>query len=358
MTITQEQWQDIRRFAIDYLGFSDIAASDCNLNDYIPAFKTWLAHDYHADMSYMHKHGSKRYKPEQLVENTNSVIMVRLNYLPETYSFKNLRQKLKMPSAIAEISRYALGRDYHKVIRHKLKKLNHYIQSLLPEHQGRVFTDSAPVLEKPLAEKSGLGFIGKNSNLIDTHSGSFFFLGTIYSNLDFSSFSALKQEDGCGGCKACIKSCPTDAIKDGRLIDARRCISYLTIENKGAIPIEFRSAIGNRIYGCDDCQLVCPFNRHSSITGEADFLPRKSLAAKSLLELIQWNQQTFYDNTEGSPIRRIGFISWQRNIIVALGNAPQSAEILTILKAKKAIEQNPMLTEHLLWAIARQKGEI
>ena len=350
------QWQQIKSFAIEKLGFSDIAATDCDLSAYIPKFKQWLAKHYHGDLGYMTKHGHKRYTPEALVKNTKSVIMVRLNYLPERYRFKNLRQQLQNKSKIAKISYYAQGRDYHKIIRKKLLKLDDFIKQLLPAHQCRVFSDSAPVLEKPLAEKAGLGWIGKNSNLINNQHGSFFFLGSLYSNIDFSAFSNPKQQDYCAACKACIKACPTDAIVDGRMVDAKKCISYLTIENKGQIPVEFRKKIGNRIYGCDDCQLVCPINVHAPLTDEKDFLTRQSLSAASLVDLLAWNEEKFLACTEGSAIRRIGYTAWLRNIIVGLGNAPKSSAIITALVQKSKEIKHPMLTEHIDWAIAEQKS--
>ena len=355
-TVTSPQWQQIKNFALETLRFSAIAATDCDLSAYIPKFKAWLAKNYHSDLSYMTKHGHKRYTPEALVQNTKSVIMVRLNYLPERYGFKNLRQQLQHKSNIAKISYYAQGRDYHKLIRKKLAKLDDFIKQLLPLHQCRVFSDSAPVLEKPLAEKSGLGWIGKNSNLLDSEHGSFFFLGSLYSNMDFSAFSQPKQPDHCGNCTACIKACPTDAIVDGRMVDANRCISYLTIENKGSIPVEFRKKIGNRIYGCDDCQLVCPINVNAPLTDNKDFLTRQNLKAKSLVELLNWNEKQFLEYTEGSAIRRIGYIAWLRNIIIGLGNAPKSPAIIKALLQKSKSIDNPMLAEHINWAITEQKS--
>lgn len=350
-SVTVSQWQKIKAYALNALDFSDIAATDCDLSVYIPHYESWLRNGYHGGMEYMARHGVKRYVPAKLVQGTKSVIMVRLNYLPESYRFKNIRRKLSTPSDMAAISCYAAGRDYHKVIRGKLKQLDLYIRTLIPEHQARVFTDSAPVLEKPLAEKAGLGWISKNSNLISEQEGSFFFLGTVYSNLDFTCFQSEKIKDRCGPCQACIKVCPTAAIIKDKVIDARRCISYLTIENKGAIPEEFRHAIGNRIYGCDDCQLVCPMNLTAPVTKEADFKPYQTLNNKTLLALFSWDEATFLKNTEGSPIRRIGYLSWVRNISVALGNAPKSDKIVSALWQKLGEISEPMVQEHIHWAI-------
>ncbi|WP_119343883.1 tRNA epoxyqueuosine(34) reductase QueG [Facilibium subflavum] len=355
--VTQQQWQQIKDFALHILCFSDIAATDCDLSQYIPHFQSWIDNGFHADLDYMHKHGSKRYTPQELVENTKSIIMVRLNYLPEKYPFKGIRKQLTTPSQIAKISYYAQGRDYHKLIRKKLTKLDDFIKSMFPQHNCRVFSDSAPVMEKPLAEKAGLGWIGKNSNLMDAKEGSFFFLGSLYSNIDFSRFSAPKQTEMCGSCKACIKACPTNAIVNNKVVDARRCISYLTIENKNEIPLEFRDQIGNRIYGCDDCQLVCPINVNAPKTAQRDFLTRSTLDQQALLMLFDWSETTFLKNTEGSAIRRIGYTAWLRNIAVALGNAPKGDEILAALKAKRIKINDHMLIEHIDWAIKKQMGK-
>ncbi|WP_116963548.1 tRNA epoxyqueuosine(34) reductase QueG [Fastidiosibacter lacustris] len=353
--LSLKEWNKIKHHALDELGFSDISATNCDLSDYIPKYQEWVEKGFHADLDYMVKHGSKRYTPQELVEGTKSVITVRLNYLPAPYHFKNIRQKFITANEVAAISVYAHGRDYHKVLRKKLDKLSEFITNLFPSHHARVFTDSAPVLEKPLAEKAGLGWIGKNSNLLNEKDGSFFFLGCIYSNLDFSSFSYPKAYDQCGKCQACIKACPTHAIIDGRIIDAKKCISYLTIENKGIIPIQFRKAIGNRIYGCDDCQLVCPINKKAAVTTEADFQPRHQLDNSKLLDLANWSETTFFNKTKGSAIHRIGYQAWLRNIYTALGNAPFSEEILRILiSAKNKYSENKLLIEHINWAISEQ----
>ena len=353
--ISIEQWNDIKYFALNVLGLSDISATDCILDDYIPKYENWIKQGYHADLDYMVKHGSKRYIPEKLVSGTKSVIIVRLNYLPQAYCFKGIRKTLATPSADAAISVYAHGRDYHKVLRHKLSKLNAFIQNIFPEHHSRVFTDSAPVLEKPLAEKAGLGWIGKNSNLLHPADGSFFFIGCIYSNLDFSLFTQPPTPDQCGKCQACLKACPTNAIVNNKVIDANKCISYLTIENKGYIPMEYRQAIGNRIYGCDDCQLVCPINKNSPVTTEHDFLARAHLTHQSLMTMAKWSEQDFLKKTEGSAIRRIGYQAWLRNIYIALGNAPFSSAIIKLLKeARLTHANNELLLDHIEWGIQQQ----
>ncbi len=354
ITPAHTQWQQIRSFALDTLAFSEISATDCDLSHYIPHYQKWLKNSYHGDLEYMEKHGVKRYVPSELIAGTQSVIVLRLNYLPKRYSYKQLKNKLQSDDDQAAISCYALGRDYHKVIKQKLKRLNNFISTLFPEHYGRIFTDSAPVLEKPLAEKAGLGWIGKNSNLLSDKEGSFFFLGTIYSNIDFSQYHQSKVNDGCHSCQACIKICPTNAIVANKIVDARRCISYLTIENKGAIPLQFRKQIGNRIYGCDDCQLICPVNLKAPLTTENDFLARAALDSKSLIELFLWDEQTFLKNTEGSAIRRIGYLSWLRNLAVALGNAPKNPEIVKKLHNKLTTIDDPIVCEHIKWAINEQ----
>ncbi|WP_119328461.1 tRNA epoxyqueuosine(34) reductase QueG [Cysteiniphilum halobium] len=357
-SVNLEQWSSIKQFALNTLSISDISVTDCQLNQYIPKYQSWIEQGYHADLEYMVKHGSKRYTPHELVTGTKSIIVIRLNYLPQAYCFKGIRQKLATPSVDAAISVYAHGRDYHKVLRQKLSKLSNFIQSIFPEHSARVFTDSAPVLEKPLAEKAGLGWIGKNSNLLHPIDGSFFFIGCIYSNLDFSAFAQPLIADQCGKCQACIKACPTNAIVNNKVIDANKCISYLTIENKGMIPLQYRQAIGNRIYGCDDCQLVCPINKEAPITTEPDFLARSHLSNQSLINLAQWSEQEFLKKTEGSAIRRIGYHAWLRNIYVALGNAPFSTEIIALLEtAKQTHTNNVLLLDHINWGIEQQMAK-
>ncbi|MCF6764904.1 tRNA epoxyqueuosine(34) reductase QueG [Thiotrichales bacterium 19S3-7] len=345
-------WQLIKEKSIE-LGFSNISVTDCELSRYISHFKHWLNENYHGSMTYMNNHFDKRTHPEKLVEGTQRVIIVTIPYLTEKYDLKTTITKLNKPSEQAIISRYAWGRDYHKVIRKRLQKLADYISSFFDNHHYRAFTDSAPVLEKPLAEKSGLGVIAKHSNLL-TKQGSWFFLGELYTNIPFKAENITESEDLCKKCKACISICPTEAIIAPKVVDAKRCISYLTIENKGPIPIKFRKAIGNRIYGCDDCQLVCPWNRYAKLTTIEDFKTRHSFNQISLLEVFQWDEKTFFKKTEGSAIRRIGYLSWLRNVAVALGNAPYHVDILKVLENQRLLISDEMVIEHINWAIKEQ----
>jgi epoxyqueuosine reductase len=255
----------------------------------------------------------------------------------------------------AYISRYATGRDYHKLIRKRLAQLAEKIDGFCREHQldssGRAFTDSAPVMERALAEKAGLGWIGKNCMLLNSGAGSWFFLGEIYTNLALP-LDTSEQPNQCGECTACLKVCPTDAFVSAYQLDARRCISYLTIENKGAIPAEFREAMGNRVFGCDDCQIICPWNRYAKASGEPDFKPRHGLDDGELLTLFRWSEQEFLQKTEGSAIRRIGYERWQRNLAVALGNGSPSAELIAELEGALP-RATPLVAEHIQWAIER-----
>jgi epoxyqueuosine reductase len=248
------------------------------------------------------------------------------------------------------VSRYALGRDYHKMMRKRLQQLAHKIGKAVGEYGYRVFVDSAPVLEKPLAQQAGLGWVGKHSNLISREAGSWFFLGEIYTTLPLHADSPVKAH--CGSCSACIEVCPTAAIVAPYVVDARRCISYLTIEHKGVIPVELRPLIGNRIYGCDDCQLFCPWNRFAKITTESDFRPRHDLDDSTLVELLLWDEETFLRNTEGSAIRRIGHEAWQRNIAVAMGNAPPHITMIEALQQHR-MHATAMVREHIDWALSR-----
>lgn len=308
----------------------------------------WLDAGYHGEMQYMATHGMLRARPAELHPGTLSVISVRMDYLPAQAAFAT---NLADPS-LAYISRYALGRDYHKLMRNRLKQLGQKIASLITELDGRPFVDSAPILERPLAQQAGLGWIGKHSLLLDETAGSWFFLGELLVNL---ALPADEPHPGdCGSCVACITSCPTGAIVAPFVVDARRCISYLTIELKGAIPTEFRPLLGNRIYGCDDCQLVCPVNRQAPLTEEADFQRRPQWQDQSLLTLFQWNEVTFLQRTEGSAIRRIGFERWQRNLAVALGNAPYQTAIVDALR-QALPEASPLVAEHIQWALVQQQ---
>ena len=298
----------------------------------------------HGEMEYMVRHGSKRSHPQELVPGTLSVLTFRMNYLPAnaTDSWEVISD-----SNQAFISRYALGRDYHKVMRNRLAKLGKQIEQQIGPFGHRVFVDSAPVLERGIAENGGLGWIGKHTNLIHKKSGSWFFLGEIYTDLPLEVDAPAHNH--CGRCSACLDVCPTAAIVAPYRVDARRCISYLTIELQGAIPVEFRKAMGNRIYGCDDCQLACPWNRFAQPTRETDFAIRHGLDAPQLLELFEWDEATFLQKMEGSPIRRLGHSRWQRNLAVALGNSGNPAMIKPL--QQQLATASPLAAEHIEWAL-------
>jgi epoxyqueuosine reductase len=327
------------------LGFQQVGIADTDLEQAEARLQAWLAAGLHGEMDYMARHGHKRSRPAELVPGTLRVISVRLDYLPP---HDDPARQLADPAA-AFVSRYALGRDYHKVLRNRLQQLADRIQAEIGPFGYRAFVDSAPVLEKPLAEKAGLGWIGKHSNLINRDAGSWFFLGELYTDLPLPVDEPA--EPHCGTCSACIDICPTRAIVAPYQVDARRCISYLTIELHGAIPEHLRPGLGNRIYGCDDCQQVCPWNRFATPTPEADFLPRNGLDTATLIELFGWAEADFLKRTEGSPIRRIGWLRWQRNIAVALGNSGSAAAI-PALQARQP-HADAVLREHIDWALAR-----
>ncbi len=344
--------EQIRQWGME-LGFQQIGISDIELSDHQQHLQQWLAKHYHGDMHYMEAHGEKRSHPELLVPGTIRVISARLDYLPDTDDMQSVLSDSKK----AYVSRYALGRDYHKLMRKRLAKLGEKISSLAKEHHHRAFVDSAPVLERRLAEKAGLGWIGKNTMLINSQAGSWFFLGEIYTDLPLPA--DLAQETmHCGTCTTCLEDCPTGAIVAPHQVDARRCISYLTIELSGSIPEALRPLMGNRIYGCDDCQLVCPWNKFSSFTEEEDFQPRHNLQSAELVELFQWSEEEFLQRTEGSAIRRIGYESWLRNIAVALGNANKHAsKNEQIIQALQNRQNHPseIVREHVAWALAQHR---
>ncbi|WP_028774146.1 tRNA epoxyqueuosine(34) reductase QueG [Shewanella waksmanii] len=337
------------------LGFAQVGISDIDLSVEEPKLQAWLDQGYHGEMSYMANHGMMRARPHELHPGTQRVICVRMDYLPPNTMFAT---HLRDPN-LAYISRYAGGRDYHKMMRNRLKKLGQRIDQELTElgynkSHSRPFVDSAPILERPLAEKAGLGWTGKHSLILNQQAGSWFFLGELLIDLPLPVDIPVAEQ--CNTCVACIKSCPTDAIVAPYTVDARRCISYLTIELQGAIPVEFRELMGNRIYGCDDCQLVCPVNSQAPLTQESDFHTRDSLSKADLVSLFQWDEAKFLSLTEGSPIRRIGHKRWLRNIAVALGNAPQSECIVSALEQRKlSAEVDDMVIEHIDWALARQQ---
>ncbi len=346
--MTQDQStlaEQIRQWSRE-LGFQQTGITDVDLSSAEHRLQQWLDKGFHGDMEFMARHGLKRSRPELLVEGTRSIISVRLDYLPEPHP--RIEQVLKDP-ATAFVSRYALGRDYHKLMRNRLQKLANKIEQAIGPFGYRAFVDSAPVLEKAIAEKAGLGWIGKHSNLINAKAGSWFFLGEIYTDLPLKSDPPAKNH--CGDCTACLDVCPTRAIVAPYQVDARLCVSYLTIELKIAIPVGLRPLIGNRIYGCDDCQLVCPWNRFAHLSTEKDFAPRHHLDSAGLLELFSWDEQTFLKKTEGSAIRRIGHQRWRRNIAVALGNGPRSEAVTSALKQHLATDSE-LVGEHIEWALS------
>lgn len=332
------------------MGFQQIGISNTDLGEAERHLYNWLAKHYHGDMKYMVKHGLKRSRPALLQPGTTSIISARMDYLPESQSQS---QRIIEDPAVAFISRYALGRDYHKLIRNRLQKLAAKIERHIGPFGYRAFVDSAPVLEKAIAEKAGLGWIGKHSNLINRKAGSWFFLGEIYTDLPLPEDKQATAH--CGNCSACLDICPTQAIVAPYRVDARRCISYLTIELHGSIPEPFRPLLGNRIYGCDDCQLICPWNRFAHLTREHDFNPRHRLNNRQLVELFNWNETEFLQRTEGSAIRRIGHERWLRNIAVALGNG-KSCDAGTIDALTRRL-QHPaeLVREHVQWALKRLK---
>ncbi|VAW67275.1 Epoxyqueuosine reductase [hydrothermal vent metagenome] len=346
----EQNLQNIRRWALE-LGFAHLSVTGVDLSEHEAHLLSWLDQNHHGTMDYMARHGTKRSRPDELEPGTLRVISVRLDYFPpEAASI----QKVLKDSSLGLISRYATGRDYHKLIRKRLQKLVDKIQLEIGPIGYRVFTDSAPVLERALAENAGLGWIGKHTCLINKSAGSWFFLGEIFTDLPLP-VNESRSKNHCGSCQACIDICPTQAIIAPHQLDARRCISYLTIELKSAIPVEFRKAIGNRIYGCDDCQLICPWNRFSRPTDEPDFSVRHGLDAPDLLELFAWNEDEFLSKMEGSPIRRIGYMQWLRNIAVAMGNIkPRDKKhlerLLDTLKNKR-LQVTPMVQEHIDWAL-------
>lgn len=341
---------DIKAWAKS-LGFQHVGICDIDLSEHHQAVQKWLDMQYHGDMSFFERNIEKRLHPEQLHPGTVRIISVSMDYLPPDASFSKSLEN----SNQAYVSRYALGRDYHKVIRKRLGKLADKIKQQTGSLGFRPFVDSAPVLEHAIAEKAGIGWTGKHSLTLNKESGSWFFLGELFINLPLPIDKPI--EENCGSCTACISICPTQAIIAPYVVDARKCISYLTIENDGEIPIEYRKAIGNRIYGCDDCQLACPWNQYAHTTQEEDFFAREHLHQKELVELFSWTEEVFLRNTEGSPIRRIGFLKWRRNIAVAMGNADDSSGkiISAIQNALTSLGENDsLLKEHLEWALAQQ----
>ena len=334
--------RDIKRWA-QALGFQKTGITDIQLDTAEQQLQQWIADGHHGEMDYMWRHGTKRSHPEQLVPGTRRVISLRMDYLPPDDDPVQVQQN----PAAAFVSRYALGRDYHKTLRKRLQQLVNRITREIGEFGYRVFVDSAPVLEKPLAVKAGLGWMGKHSNIIARDAGSWFFLGEIYTDLPLPLDTEVSEH--CGRCTDCIDICPTRAIVRPYVVDARRCISYLTIEHAGEIPEPLRPLIGNHVYGCDDCMLVCPWNRFARPTPERDFLPRHDLDSATLVSLFEWQEAEFYRNTEGSAIRRIGYPRWQRNLAVALGNSKDPGAVPVLQNRLSSSE--PLVRQHIEWAI-------
>ncbi len=333
------------------LGFQQAGVSDIDLSQAESRLRDWLQRRYHGSMNYMERHGTKRSRPERLVPGTIRVLSVRMDYLNDD---QDVAKALLDHDSKAYVSRYALGRDYHKVMRKRLQALARRIEQRVGDFGYRVFVDSAPVLEKAIAEKAGLGWVGKHTNVIDRNTGSWFFLGELYTDLPLPVDDP--EVSHCGSCTACIDVCPTNAIVAPYQLDARRCISYLTIENKGAIPEEFRKEIGNRVYGCDDCQLFCPWNKFAQRSPETDFAPRHDLESADLIDLFAWDRDTFLERTEGSAIRRIGHERWLRNIAVALGNAATAPQVVAALEKRKH-DPSDLVTEHVRWALRQHEGD-
>jgi len=331
------------------LGFQKVGIAGIELPEDEERLLAWLGHGRHGTMAYMQRHGTRRSRPAELVPGTLRVVSARMDYRTDSADPEAV---LREPD-LGYVSRYALGRDYHKVLRNRLARLADRIAEAAGSEGYRAFTDSAPVLEKALARNAGLGWIGKHTNLLDRHDGSWFFLGEVFTDLPLPVDSPVTSH--CGSCTACIDVCPTRAIVAPYELDARRCISYLTIEHAGPIPEEFRTAIGNRIYGCDDCQLVCPWNRYSKLATEPGFRSRNGLDAPRLIELFRWSEDDFLRMTEGSAIRRIGYERWLRNVAVALGNAPATEEVIGALRSRES-DASEIVREHVGWALKKGLG--
>lgn len=330
------------------LGFQAVGVAEVDLEAAERGLRDWLAAGFHGDMAYMARHGTRRARPAELVPGTVRVICARMDYLPDAaQSWSVLADR-----EAAFVSRYATGRDYHKVLRARLQRLADRIAAEVGEFGYRVFTDSAPVMEVELARRAGLGWRGKHTLLLERRAGSFFFLGEIYTELPLPADAQLAEH--CGSCSRCIDVCPTRAIVAPYVLDARRCISYLTIELRGAIPVELRPLVGNRVYGCDDCQLVCPWNRHARVSPEPDFRVRDGLDRATLIGLFAWTESEFEGRLAGSAIRRIGYERWLRNLAVGLGNAPRSDALVAALRAR-ADHASALVREHVAWALAQHR---
>ena len=347
-SLTSQQLADlavhIKQLATEF-GFADCGITDTHNEAAGQRLNQWLELGYHANMDYMGKHGSMRYRAEELVPNTQRIICLRMDYLdPNLTTLSSLEDGQQ-----AYIARYALGRDYHKLVRKRLAQLSKAIEALIGPFGHRVFVDSAPVLEKPLAQKAGLGWQGKHTLIINRKQGSWFVLGEIFVDLALP-IDAPYDKDHCSRCESCLTVCPTSAFPQPYVLDANRCIAYLTIEHKGSIAKELRPLMGNRVFGCDDCQLACPWNRAPSATQEDDFKPRHGLDQAQLADLLTWTEAEFLKRTEGSPIRRAGFEGWQRNLAIGLGNGPATAKVIDTLIHQRTLA-TPMVKEHMQWAL-------
>ncbi|PKF70293.1 tRNA epoxyqueuosine(34) reductase QueG [Pseudomonas fluvialis] len=332
------------------LGFQQAGICEPQLDEQEAHLQRWLDAGYHGEMDYMAAHGSKRSRPAELVPGTLRVISLRMDYLPGD---TRMSQRLAQPEQ-AYVSRYALGRDYHKLIRKRLQQLAERIQQAIGPFGFRAFVDSAPVLERAIARQAGLGWVGKHSLILNRRAGSWFFLGELFVDVPLPVDAPLDSEH-CGRCTACLDICPTQAFVAPYVLDARRCISYLTIELKGPIPEALRPLIGNRVFGCDDCQIVCPWNRFARPSEQSDFQPRHGLDNSSLAELFLWSEEEFLQRTEGSPLRRAGYQRWLRNLAVGLGNAPSTIPVLQALRARQD-DPSELVREHVAWAL-RQHAE-
>lgn len=332
------------------LGFQQVGISDGHLPEAERRLTDWLDAGYHGDMDYMQQHGRKRSRVGELVPGTRRVISVRMDYLPEQAA--DAGEALADPER-AFVARYALGRDYHKLMRKRLQRLADRIREEYGSFGYRAIVDSAPAMEKPLAAKAGLGWIGKHTLLLNRHAGSWFFLGELLTDLPLPVDTPVSNH--CGSCSACMQVCPTRAIIAPYVLDARRCIAYFTIESHQAIPADLRAAMGNRVFGCDDCQMVCPWNRYAQFSGEPDFTPRHGLDTTSLIRLFDWTEATFLSRTEGSAIRRLGHVRWLRNLAVALGNAPPSDAVQDALR-RRLTHPSAMVREHVQWGLQQQLG--
>ncbi|MEO8136279.1 MAG: tRNA epoxyqueuosine(34) reductase QueG [Betaproteobacteria bacterium] len=344
-----DAWHRIATWARE-LGFQEIGIADTDLSAAEAGLLNWLADGSHGAMDYMARHGLKRARPAELAPGTLRILCVRMNYMaanaadPETVLADGDR---------GYVSRYALGRDYHKVLRTRLQQLIDRMRLAFGDYVFRAFTDSAPVMEVALAEKAGIGWRGKHTLLLDRSAGSYFFLGEIYTNLPLPTTSPTS--DHCGSCTRCIDACPTGAIVGPYRLDARRCISYLTIEHPGSIPEPLRPAMGNRIYGCDDCQLACPWNKYAQTSDLPDFAVRNGLDGAHLADLFAWSESEFTERLAGSAIRRIGYERWLRNVAVALGNAPSTPTVVAALESRFA-SASPIVREHVAWALAQHRA--